>query len=158
MIVRRARFSDLAELYAGLGIATPLAAEWRSLAGNLAIGDAWSFAPAPEHPIAALAGIVWGLDAGVIWFRPGAGAERIMPGLIRAFRRMIPAVARGADVPVVTWEQEHNPTGQRIATALGFQDTGQRLGDVQVWEWKGSDGKGSKGGARRPRHPVHGGR
>lgn len=158
MIVRRARFSDVADLYAGLGIATPLASEWHTLTTQLAIGPAWAFIPAPEHPIAALAGIVWGLDAGVIWFRPGAGAERIMPGLIHAFRRMIPAVARGADVPVVTWEQERNPTGQRIAAALGFQDTGQRLGGVQVWEWRGSDGKGSEGRAGRSRHPVHGGR
>jgi hypothetical protein len=154
MIIRRSRFSDIAALYAGLGIATPRASEYQALACNLALGPAWTFRATSEGPIAALAGIVWELDAGVIWFRSGAGAEMIMPRLVRAFRGMIAAVARGAEVPIVTWEQELNPVGQRIATALGFEDRGQRLGHVQVWEWRADDGKGREGGTRWAGHAA----
>lgn len=152
MIVRRAVFSDIADLYAGLGIATPRADEYLALARQLAIGTAWSFRPTVEGPIAALAGIVRELE-GVTWFRSGAGAERAMPGLIRAFRALLAAEAAEYGLPIVTWEQEHNPVGQRIAAALGFSDTGRRHGSMQVWEWRHEyGGSCHQRGDRRRKH------
>jgi hypothetical protein len=139
MIVRAAVFTDVAELYAGLGIATPRAEEYRALVRQLALGPAWCFRPSPDAPIAALTGIVWGLEEGVIWFRSGAGAERVMPGLVRAFRAELAAAKPGQRI--VTWEQATNPKGQRIARALGFVDTGRRIGALQIWELQhGRDG------------------
>lgn len=135
MIVRPATFADVAALYAGLGIETPRASEYRVLLRQLALGPAWSFRPTADGPIAALTGIVWTLDEGVIWFRSGAGAERAMPGLVRAFRAELSAAKPGQRI--VTFEQANNPTGQRIARVLGFRDTGERRGSVQVWQLKG---------------------
>lgn len=141
MIVTRAAPADLVRLYVGLGIKTPRADEYQTLMAQLALGPAWCFRPAPDDPIAALAGIVHGLES-VTWFRSGAGAERVMPGLVRAFRALLAREAAATGARIVTWEQTANPVGQRIARALGFRDTGRRVGGgIEVWAMGGCSGK-----------------
>lgn len=145
MITRPATFSDIADLYAGLGIATPRAGEYRLLAKQLALGPAWCFRPEPERPIAALAGIVWGLE-GVVWLKTGAGSERAMPGLVRAFRVVLAGQAENA--PLVSWLNANNAIGKRLFRAVGFADVGRRLGSIEVWEWRERDGSSDRGAGR----------
>lgn len=154
MIVTPATLRDVRALYAGLGIETPRASEYQALLAQMALGHAWAFrsegSAESSAPPNALAGILIGPES-VIWFRSGANAHRVMPGLVSAFRALIRIVARSAPGPVVTYEQPDNPTGRRIARALGFRDSGRRIcGGVEIWEWSdGSGGVGSRGAAPR---------
>lgn len=158
MIATPATLADLAALYDGLGIVTPRESEWHTISAQLALGPAWAFRADAKAPPNALAGIIVGLES-VVWFRSGAGAERVMPGLVRAFRGLLAAVARSAPGPIVTWEQPDNPTGHRIARALGFRDTGRRMnGRIEIWGFEYGNGNrcSSQRGVNVLRQPVSG--